>query len=76
MINHPEQRKIRTLDSEEYKDTLRAKMKGLRLEFAIYRERDDMESCQEIRAEFLTIMQELLSFDLAEKLSDKYHGVR
>jgi len=76
MINHPDQRKIKTLDAEEYKDSLRAKMKGLRLEFAIWRERNDTESCQEVREEFKSLQYELLTFCRAEKRSNNYHGER
>ena len=76
MFDHPLQRKIKTLDAEEYKDILRAQMRGLRLEFAIYSERDDSESCEEIRQEFKQVQYELLTFTRAEKRSNNYHGER
>lgn len=74
MFDHPLQRKIKTLDAEEYKDILRAQMRGLRLEYAIYSDRDDSESCAEIREEFKTVQYELLTFCRAEKRSNNYHG--
>ena len=76
MKNHPQQRKIYTLDPEEYLHVLNCNMKSLEREFKIYRERNDLESCAEIRQEYRAVIQEILMFQRARKRSEQYHGVR
>jgi len=76
MINHPQQRKIYTLNASEYKHVLNCHLKSLEREFQIYRERNDLESCEEIRQEYRALIQEILMFNRAEKRSEKYHGVK
>ena len=76
MKNHPQQRKIYTLDAGEYRHVLNCHLKSLEREFQHYRERDDLESCQEIRQEYRALIQEILTFNRAEKRSEKYHGVK
>ena len=76
MKNHPQQRKINTLDKGEYLHVLNCNIKSLELEFRTYRERNDLESCAEIRQEYRAVIQEILMFKRAQKRSDKYHGVK
>lgn len=73
MVNHPFQRKIYTLDAVEYKHVLNCNLKSLELEYGMYKERGDKESCAEIRLEYKYTIHELLTFGRALTRSNKYH---
>jgi len=75
MIDHPEQRKIDPeLCERKYIRFLQSQMQSLRLEFIIYQERKDKESCIEIALEYKNVRLELTNFLKARKKMETYHN--
>ena len=76
MIDHPQQRKINPdLNERDYVKLIRKHMMSLGLEFNIYFERKDKESCEEIRQEYLSLRNELKMFLTARKKMEIYHNI-
>lgn len=76
MKNHPNQRRIDPgLNERDYIKTIRKNMISLGLEFNVYFERKDRESCEEIRQEYLELRNELKMFLTARKKMEIYHNI-
>ena len=78
MINHPLQRRIKedTLNARDYIITCKAKLYALKLEYDVYKDRRDIESCIEIQREYRELFIELIGFNKAMKASNEYHKYR
>ena len=78
MIDHPLQRRIKecNLNKRDYMIARKAELISLELEYKIYKERNDTESCKEIHREYKEIAIELLQFTKALKYIREYHKAR
>lgn len=75
MINHPQQRRIYdpTLCPKRYKVELKSALMSLKLEWNVFSERGDIESCMEIEDEYAEVYAEFITFRRAEKRQEQYH---
>ena len=78
MIDHPLQRRIKEdkLNARDYIISCKAQLYALSLEYKVYNERNDEESCVEITNEYKELFLELLGFMRAYKHLKEYHKAR